>query len=230
MMSASAPTLVEIVGWDAGNWSQALGFWERASRIPFPTRRALELGAGHGGLSLWLAGKGLQVICSDVEGPSERAKELHSRYGLDGQIEYRTVDAAAIPFRGELDLVCFKSVLGAVGSNGRKDLQQRAIDEMRAALKPGGEVWFAENLVGSVLHRYCRERFVPWGHTWRWISVREVEEFFRGFSHLEYITVGVVAAFGRTERQRRVLASIDSRIVRFIPPEWRYVVAGVARK
>lgn len=229
-LNAPAPSLAEIVGWDVGNWAQALRFWEQASRISFHNPRVLELGTGDGGLSLWLACKGFQVICSDISGPKPEATKLHIRYGVNDRIEYRAVDATAIPFRAELDVVCFKSMLGAVGSEARKDRQQRAVDEMHAALKPGGEVWFAENLVGSALHRFCRERFVPWGITWRWISVTEVEEFFQGFSHLEYVTIGVVAVFGRREWQRRALSWIDRRILRYVRPEWRYVVAGVARK
>jgi hypothetical protein len=129
-----------------------------------------------------------------------------------------------------LQVVCFKSMLGAVGSEDRKARQQRAVDQMYAALQPGGEVWFAENLVGTAIHRYCRERFVPWGTSWRWVSIAEVEEFFRAFTHLEYVTFGVVAAFGRSERQRRMLSVIDRQIDRYVRPEWRYVVAGVARK
>lgn len=227
---ASVPSLAELVGWDVDSWSQALRFWECATRISFHNARALELGTGNGGLSLWLARKGFRVTCSDIQGPKDSVKELHARYGVNEGIEYRSVDATAIPFQAELDLLCFKSMLGAVGSGGRKERQQQAVDEMHAALKRGGEVWFAENLVSSAVHRYCRARFVPWGPTWRWISIAEVEEFFRGFSQLQYVTIGFAAVFGRTEWQRGVLARIDSRIVRYVPAEWRYIVAGIARR
>lgn len=170
------PSLAEIVDWDVGNWSQALEFWEGRSRL----RRdglALEIGAAGGGLSLWLAHLGFRVICSDLRSPSAAARALHATYGLASQIEYRTIDTTAIPFRDELDLICFKSVLGGVGADDRKDRQQQAVEQMWAALKPSGEVWFAENLVGSALHRWARARFVNWGRQWRWVTVDEVQEF-----------------------------------------------------
>jgi SAM-dependent methyltransferase len=223
------PSLAEIVDWDVGNWSQALGFWEGRSRL----RRdglALEIGAAGGGLSLWLAHLGFRVICSDRRPISVAARALHAKYGLASQIEYRTIDATSIPFRDELDLVCFKSVLGGVGADDRKDRQQQAVEQMRAALKPNGEVWFAENLVGSAFHRWTRARFVKWGHQWRWVTVGEVGEFFGAFRHLESITFGVVAAFGRSEWQRTALARVDRWLTSAVPGSWHYIIVGLARK
>src|SRR5262245_44537097 len=115
-MITPPPSLADIVTWDIANWSKALAFWERSSRIHAADARALEFGTGGGGLSLWLAHKGFRVICSDVAGPDQRAKELHARYGMNDRIEYQVVDATNIPFQAEFDIVCFKSVLGAVGT------------------------------------------------------------------------------------------------------------------
>jgi SAM-dependent methyltransferase len=223
------PSLAEIVDWDIGNWSQALGFWEGRSHLR-KDGLALEIGAGGGGLSLWLAHLGFRVICSDQRPPSPAARALHAKYGLASQIEYRTIDATSVPFRDELDLVCFKSVLGGVGLDDRRDRQQQAVEQMWTALKPGGEAWFAENLVGSVFHRWARTFFVKWGRRWRWVTVDEIQEFFRCFGHLEFKTFGVVAAFGRSEWQRNALARVDRWLTFAVPDSWHYIIVGIARK
>src|SRR5206468_992574 len=96
---------------------------------------------------------------------------------------------------------------------------------MHKSLKKGGELFFAENLIGSPFHEFFRERFVKWGETWRYISVAEMEEFLAPFSNVQYRTVGFAGAFGRSEPQRNLLGFLDQTVLNHTVPEnWRYII------
>jgi len=225
------PNTLDVVEWDVANWSEALLFWRaHSSHAVTDVSRALELGARNGGLSLWLAFLGFRVVCSDVEEPGAKARALHAAYKLSSRIEYRSINATAISAHGQFDVVSFKSVLGAVGRGGYTS-QEMAVSEMHRVLRPGGEVWFAENLVASPLHRWLRLCFVPWSSSWRYLTAAELRSLFSQFADFEMITVGFFGAFGRTEQQRRLLSYLDRAIPRFlIPSGWRYIGIGIARK
>jgi hypothetical protein len=85
VIAAPAMLMTDVCGWDVGTWSRAVRFWE--SRAPI-RGRALELGARRGGLSLWLAAHGCDVLCSDLWGSQCRARPparpLRRRRGLRG--------------------------------------------------------------------------------------------------------------------------------------------------
>ena len=228
----SEPAGVEdFVEWDVRNWSTALDFWGRYTSKDVATCTALELGARHGGLSLWLALQGARVVHSDVVGPSRRALGTHSDSGVSGRISYQRLDATRIPYRAAFDIVVFKSVLGAVGDRYGPEGQAAAVKEIHQALKAGGELFFAENLVASPAHRFFRRRFVRWGERWRYPSVDEMLAFLRPFTEVRYCTLGFAGAFGRTVRQRAVFGAADRLLLdRLVPARWRYIMVGVARK
>ncbi len=62
--------LRDFIEWDISNWSRVLEYWENNTSIILEQAKALEVGGRHGGLSLWLAQKDVNVLCSDLEGPS----------------------------------------------------------------------------------------------------------------------------------------------------------------
>jgi SAM-dependent methyltransferase len=221
--------LADVIQWDVRNWSPALEFWERSvdwTRVD----RCLELGGRQGGLSLWLASKGKHVVCSDLHDVQKTAEPHHRKYQLAGEIEYRDIDATAIPYENHFDLIAFKSVLGGIGRGG-KALQQTVLDEIHKALKPGGSLLFAENLAASGLHQFVRKRFVAWGAEWRYVTLDELRNFLGDFAQLEMHATGVLATFGRSERQRRVLGAVDQRLLNYITPRgWKYIAYGIARK
>src|SRR5262249_13301914 len=131
----------------------------------------------------------------------------------------------------KFDLIVFKSLLGGVGARGRKELQSKAVMEIYRALKKGGELFFAENLVGSPFHIHLRRLFVRWGRPWRYVSIAEIQEFMAAFSTLQYCTLGFSAAFGRSETLRGFLGLLDSAVLsRVVPNSWRYIIVGVAKK
>jgi SAM-dependent methyltransferase len=191
----------------------------------------LELGGRDGGLSLWLAHKNMHVICSDVDDNRARAEQYHQKHAFPGSIEYAVIDALDIPYENQFDLIAFKSVLGGVGRDGRKDRQQQAVDQMYKALKPGGQLLFMENLVASPLHSFVRRKFVRWGNSWRYVTLTEMREFLSKFKNVRMGTTGVLGTFGRTERQRDALARVDQALLnRLTPARWQYLVFGIAEK
>src|SRR5690606_14275534 len=121
---------------------KALYFWESNSTNLVPENKALEVGARYGGLSLWLALKGLRVVCSDINDPPDKAKKKHEYYGVSDFVCYEKINALQIPYENEFDIVILKSVLGGIGMyNNSKNITD-ALGNIYKALKPGGELLF----------------------------------------------------------------------------------------
>ncbi|KPU45632.1 glycine/sarcosine/dimethylglycine N-methyltransferase [Oxobacter pfennigii] len=224
--------IADIIEWDIKSWSPSLDFWTKESSRDFSCANALEIGSRNGGLSLWLAKQGCRVVCSDVNGPTEKARELHAKYRLNDLIEYSNIDATSIPYEDDyFDIIVFKSVLGGIGYNDNKEAQIKAVKEIYRVLKPGGELFFAENLTASPFHKVLRDKFVRWGSTWRYVSIDEIKEFLGGFSHSKYLTTGFLAALGRSEGQRGILSTLDRIFLnKIVPDKWKYIIIGVAKK
>lgn len=220
----------EIIQWDIKSWSKALNYWER--NIEWNTiKNGLELGGREGGLSLWLALKGINTICSDLKDVKETAEKLHLKHSVTDLVGYQDIDATNIPYENYFDIIVFKSIIGGIGSNNNIEIQQKVFKEIYKALKPGGKLLFAENLVASPFHEKLRKRFVNWGSTWRYVSVKEMKDFLKDFSSYEIKTTGVFATFGRSEYQRNFLYSIDELILNKVCPEnWKYISYGIATK
>ena len=223
--------LQDVVEWDVANWSHAIHYWNACKPLHDGPLECLELGAHHGGLSMWLASLGHNVLCTDVNGVEAAASPLIERYGFSDRVAYAELDAAAIPYAERFDVIVFKSVLGAVGYNGDVERKHVAVRSMYEALKRGGRLLFAENLTASPLHRYFRERYVRWGRDWSYSDVPEMQSLLRDFSHVAYRTVGTLGAFGRSEAQRRFLSRFDgSTLAELVPEGWRYIMYGIATK
>ena len=223
-----------ILGWDVVNWSNALRFWTHTSAITVANANALEVGAGnYGGLSLWLAEQGARVVCSDrSHSKIVRARIHHGSLPVTSSIQYQALDVTALPYRDVFDVVVLRSVLGGIGRPDDLTQKARALREIHAALKPGGECWFAENLRASTLHGMARRVCQP-SRRWRYFTVSELVSLFHPFASCQYEIVGWLGAFGRTEGQRRALGYLDGLLcqrLRLIPAAWRYIVMGIARK
>jgi SAM-dependent methyltransferase len=165
-----------------------------------------------------------------LKGATAKARALHRKHNVEHLITYGAIDATSIPYTEQFDLVIFKSVLGDIGRGRRRDLQDRALREIHKALRPGGELWFAENLTGSALHRFAR-RFVRRGSLWRYVSLEETEQFLSPFRRHARRTAGFLGVFGRDGLPRRALGGLDRVLFnRVVPERWRYVVMCVAKK
>jgi SAM-dependent methyltransferase len=231
MVALSGTLLANVIRWDVRNWGEALGWWAEHARARFDNCLALEIGGRSGGLSLWLALQGARVVCSDLEEPTPLARDLHEAYGVRQRVTYASLDATALPFTEAFDLIVFKSVLGVIGNRNRPERQRIAIEEMHRALKPGGELLFAENLTGSPIHTVGRRIGSRWGRTWRYVTLNEMAQYLSPFESVRTRTTGFTGAFGRTERQRRVLGALDQALLdALVPARWRYILFGVARK
>ncbi|MFN0212924.1 MAG: class I SAM-dependent methyltransferase [Saprospiraceae bacterium] len=223
----------DILEWDIPTWARALGFWEKIiDEQSMQLAYGLEIGAHHGGISLFFAKRyGAKMVCTDLNNASEKAKSLHLKYNVGPQIEYITLDATQIPFpENSFDFVVFKSVLGAIGRNDQPEKQQQAIAEIHRVLKPGGILFFAENLQGSTLHRLARRFFVPWGKSWRYLTLNELSKWLSVFEYKNVYSTGFLSAFVPNEGWlKNQMAGLDNHLS-FLPKNWKYVAFGFARK
>lgn len=221
--------LKDFIEWDIVNWGRSLEFWESQSKRRWENARALEVGARHGGGSLWLAQKGVQVLCTDLNGPTSEARKKHQRAKVARLIKYQKMDVLNIPYQNYFDFVILKSVLG--GIRGEGNVQKRALSQIYKSLKKGGELLLAENLAGSPVHQFLRKRFVPWGKRWRYLFFEEIIELLEIFSEVKYITAGFLGALGRNNFQRTVLGYLDQLLIeKLVPQKWRYIFIAWAKK
>lgn len=219
-----------VVQWDVANWWRSIEFWE--SRLPadLAGTRSLEVGCERGGLSLWLALKHSQVVCSNCIDPRPLAQEFHRSWGVDDRIQYETLDATSLPYENEFDFIALKSVLGSIGEFGNLPAVETALHGMYRALKPGGRLLFAENL-DTRFHRFFRRMFVPWGKTYLYFDRPFVSRALSHFKDVELMSCGVLGCFGRSPAQRSFLGALDERFLSdLVPPQFHYIAYGIAQK
>ena len=125
----------DIIQWDIKSWSKALDYWD--SKIDWnKIQNGLELGGRQGGLSLWLALKGKQTVCSDLKDVQKTAEQLHIRHNVSSLVKYQDIDATDIPYENYFDIIVFKSIIGGIGRNDNYEIQQKVFKEIYKALKP----------------------------------------------------------------------------------------------
>lgn len=217
----------DIIQWDIENWGAVLDFW--APHLSDSANSSvLTLGERDGGLTLWFANQQFEVTASDLEGLTDAGKALHQQYQVQNKVKYAEANMLQLPFDSEsYDLICFKSVLGALSA---KEKQQQAIDEIYRVLKPGGKLLFAENLEGNGLHKSLRKRFVKWSTYWRYLKWPEDKDLFKAFDKAHFSTRGTLGLLGRSEGQRKILGKIDALIKPVTRPNARYILFGVLEK
>ena len=220
--------LREIIEWDVPNWAVALYYWKQNTNLLLSSANALEIGCKNGGLSLWAAMNGIQILCTDLNGPTNEAIQKHKRWNTSHLIKYDALDILDMPHVDKFDIALFKSVLGSLDSAVE---QKQAITKIHKALRSNGELWFAENLIASQAHQFLRKKFIQWGRKWRYVSIQEMNEHLSIFFEVQYITVGFLGTLGRVEMQRGILGKLDRLFVdRLVPSAWRYIIIGVAKK
>lgn len=228
------PKIHHFVEWDVPTWSDAIYFWDHFLQSRFHSKNALalEVGAHRGGLSLYFAAcYGIHIICSDLHNPRNEAEPLHRPFCLESLISYESVDVFNTEYPdAHFDYVLFKSVLGEVAPRSKPQNKARMMKEIHRILKPGGAVLFAENMVGTRLHTWARNRFRKWGNDWGYSTVDEIKQLMNQFSPVIFETTGFLSAFVPYPGLKKILHIADLVIKRFIPEECRYVIYGVAVK
>jgi SAM-dependent methyltransferase len=229
-MESNPEIIKDIIQWDVNAWKYAINFWESKCDIN-SSKKALELGGRQGGLTLWLALKGIETICSDLNNTEQTASPLHQKYNIKNLIKYQDINATEIPYKNYFDVIVFKSILGGIGYGDNKKAQEQTFNSIYEALKPGGKLLFAENLAASPFHQFFRKKFVNWGTDWRYPRLEELEQWLTKFNKVEFECKGVWATFGRTENQRNILSKFDKALFDHITPnQHRYIVFGYAEK
>ena len=224
--------LIDYLEWDEYAWSNALYAWDELLRsIETKNFQALELGGRNGGLSLYLAEKGITTICSDFGGPTTKAKILHEKYQVTNRIEYKDIDATKINYPDNtFDIVIFKSILGVVAANSKIQNLELASQEIYRILKPGGFLLFAENRKASFLHQIARRLFVPWGTNWHYLSQVEMEHFISPYIQSKIYQFGFFSAFAKFKPLKKAIYLLDYCINRLIPSHAKYISYGWAKK
>ncbi len=220
----------DIIQWDVKSWSKALTYWDK--NVDWNSvETCLELGGREGGLSLWLVLKGKTTVCSDLNDVEQTAETLHTKHNVKALVTYQDIDATQIPYENHFDIIVFKSIIGGIGRDDQSAMQQQVFDQIYKALKPGGKLLFAENLKASAFHQQMRKKFVNWGRAWRYVSLNEMKGFLHMFTSYQIKTTGVLATFGRNEKQRNALATLDQSVLNNLcPNKWKYICYGIAEK
>src|SRR4051812_43330510 len=114
-------------------------FWERFGRRPaFAGKRVLDLGSGHGAMSVEMAREGATVVGVDPSGElvafaTENTRERFP--DLAERLEFTTRDAGDLEDGGGFDLVVSKDTFEHVAD------VPALLRSLQRLLRPGGEVW-----------------------------------------------------------------------------------------
>ncbi|MBL7849448.1 MAG: class I SAM-dependent methyltransferase [Cyclobacteriaceae bacterium] len=236
-VSLTQELIHDIIEWDVNVWAQCLAVWTPTlQQFDVMNTRVLCIGERNGGLSLWFALLGFQVVCSDIKPPSVRAKELHAKYNVQDRIQYEQLDVFRLPFgKDSFDIVAAKSVLGGLKfhyqDRGSRTLenQYRAVAEIRRILKTGGVFLSAENLQGSPLHMLLhRDRRLR--RNWRYLSLEEYRYLFSDFRSFDFVPFGFLSFGGKSSLFSWIINVVNKTAIVFLPKRWCYVGGGVASK
>ncbi|MBX7047061.1 MAG: class I SAM-dependent methyltransferase [Ignavibacteria bacterium] len=227
------PENKDYLEWDTYAWSEALNEWRNYLRQnKIRGGKALEIGAKNGGLTLFLSIEtDAEIISSDLNGVTGKAKDLHKKFNVQEKIKYDNADAVNLKYDSEtFNIVIMKSVLGSVGKNDNKKNHEAAVREIHRVLKTGGVFLFAENAKASFLHSEARKFFRKWASYWRYLTKNEMDGMLQIFSERKIYTFGFLSAFAPGDFIKKMIYPLDKIISRITPSSSHYIIYGYAKK
>lgn len=226
----------DIIRWDVLNWSRLIDEWlPLLEQLP-KNCKVLAIGEREGGLSLWLALMGFDVLCTDFKDIAPIASPLHQQYGVADKIQYATLDIVNDQWPAEqFDLIIAKSVIGGLkgirsrSSSRSVEAQQQGLHNIYRQLKPGGYLLCAENMHGSRLRALLRNR----GRKkpgWRHLTYRELPHLFAAFSLVQIKTFGILPTFFSGKLLNSIAYYINVCLSPLLPAGSGYIGFITARK
>lgn len=229
----------DVIGWDVPNWSGCLSYWRPwLNGLGHKTAKILVLGERNGGISLWFAHLGFDVLCTDYRLPTARVQPLHQRWGVQERVEYAAADVFKLTYPdGCFDAVACKSVLGGLclvySDNSTRTLenQKLAVMEIKRVLKPSGVFLGAENLAGTGVHMFLRRLRTKGNLGWRYFRRTEIRWMFDGYSEFQQKLHGFLGTqWFPGSPLNRLCALADGGLSKILPGDCRYISFIRARK
>lgn len=226
----------DIIEWDIPNWSQLIKYWTPViEKLPRDSK-VLAIGERNGGLTIWLAMMGFNVVCTDREGPTEKARQLHIKYGVSDRVTYGDIDIVnCTPDSGTYDLIIAKSVIGGLKSDPKDrmtrnfEVQKKAVANIYAMLKPGGIFLSAENTKGSILVSLVR-KIKGKDRGWRYFNWSEIKELYAVFPKVEIKTFGIIPTLFPNGGLNKFIFLVNKYIFGFLPNSSKYISFTAAQK
>jgi ubiquinone/menaquinone biosynthesis C-methylase UbiE len=134
----------------------------RESGVRFDVPRALDLGCGLGGKTVYLAGQGPALLLGmDLSLPNIRAARDFARSRTAQNVRFSAADAGRLPLPDSaLDLVV------ATDAFEHFPRPRQTLSEIARVLRPGGRLAVVFGPWGSPLGSHLYDRiFIPWCHT-----------------------------------------------------------------
>lgn len=228
--------VADIIEWDVLNWSQLIRFWTPVIEQLPRNSNVLAIGERNGGLSTWLALLGHNVVCTDRDFPTQKAKNDHGRLGLTEKISYASLDIVHADWpANSFDLVIGKSVIGGLKADPSDrtsrnfEVQQKAVSNVYTLLKNEGYFLSAENMQGTQLvQRYRKYRNKDRG--WRYLSWKEIPGLYEQYYLQEVQSFGVLPTNSRSSFINWACYLANRYILTILPREYKYISFVVAQK
>jgi SAM-dependent methyltransferase len=224
--------LIKYIEWDIFIWQKSLKYWYEFYKSYPNLSKGLEIGGKNGGLSNFFLEetKVELILCSDFGSPTEKAKLTNNKFFEAKRIKFLDIDANKIDLKSNsLDFVFFKSVLGSDESNINS---KKALLEINRVLRPGGVLFFCENLKGSFFHQFSRKIFRSWGSSWNYTTIKRMRSDLNVFQSYKIKSFGYFSVFIPSNWiiLKFLAYLIDSIFCIFISSELKYMSYGHAIK